>query len=78
MLIPLTIGSYATNCYILIDDASHEALAVDCALFTPDWQRALDEAGVTSLKYILLTHGHADHICGVKALKEAFLTKKKV
>lgn len=71
MLIPLTLGSYATNCYILIDDASHEALAVDCALFTADWRRALDEAGVKSLKYILLTHGHADHICGVKALKEA-------
>ena len=72
MLKCLTLGSYATNCYILIDNETKDALAVDCALFTDDYRRVLEEHGITSLRYILLTHGHFDHVCGVKALQEAF------
>ena len=72
MLECVTIGNYATNCYILIDDATKEALAVDCAVFTPAYRQTIADLGITKLRYILLTHGHFDHICGVKALKDAF------
>ena len=72
MLKCFPLGSYATNCYILIDDGTKEALAVDCAVFTEAYRQAVAGLGVTELKYILLTHGHFDHVCGVKALKEAF------
>ena len=65
------IGEYATNCYIITDEATGESAAIDCALFDADYESLLQQAGVTSLKYILLTHGHFDHVSGVKALKDA-------
>ena len=64
------IGDIHTNCYIITDEASGESAAVDCAVFDADYDRLIREAGVSSLKYILLTHGHFDHISGVKRLKE--------
>ena len=72
MLKCLTLGSYATNCYLYIDERSGEALAVDCAVYGEPVRRFMEANGVTKLKYILLTHGHFDHVCGVKALREAF------
>ena len=65
------IGDYGTNCYIITDEESGESAAVDCALFNADYRALLRKAGVSSLKYILLTHGHFDHVSGVKALKDA-------
>ena len=65
------VGSYGTNCYLMIDDAAGEAAAVDCAVFDDVYRRLLAAAGVTKLKYILLTHGHFDHVCGVADLKDA-------
>ena len=65
------IGNLGTNCYILTDDASGESAAVDCAVFDGDYRALLQKAGVTELKYILLTHGHFDHVSGVKALRDA-------
>ena len=65
------IGGYETNCYLIRDEASGEAAAVDCAVFDADYRRLLAEAGIGRLKYILLTHGHFDHICGVKDLRDA-------
>ena len=65
------IGDIHTNCYILTDEASGESAAVDCAMFDADYEALLKSAGVSSLKYILLTHGHFDHVSGVKRLKDA-------
>lgn len=65
------VGDYETNCYLLVDGQSKEAAAVDCAVFDEKYQSMLARAGVKNLKYILLTHGHFDHVCGVKALKNA-------
>ena len=65
------IGELNTNCYLITDEESGESAAVDCTLFNADYEALLKKAGVTSLKYILLTHGHFDHISGVKRLKEA-------
>ena len=64
------IGDIHTNCYIITDEESGESAAVDCALFDADYEALLRTAGVSSLKYILLTHGHFDHISGVKRLKD--------
>ncbi|MCH5197758.1 MAG: MBL fold metallo-hydrolase [Oscillospiraceae bacterium] len=72
MLHCIPVGSLSTNCYILIDDETGEALAVDCAVFDGEYQSFIRGLGIRELKYILLTHGHFDHISGVRALKEAF------
>lgn len=68
----LQLGSYRTNCYIITDTASGETAVVDPGEFTPALESALSSRGVEKLKYILLTHGHFDHICGVYSLKEHF------
>ncbi len=59
------------NCYVIIDEKTGESAIVDPAYFNEKIEAAFREAGVGNLKYILLTHGHFDHILGVHGLKEA-------
>ena len=63
------LGSLGTNCYIVKDEkacaiidpgASGEALA--------DW---LEQEGLQP-KFVLLTHGHYDHVGGVESLRDRF------
>ncbi len=68
----LQLGSYRTNCYIITDTASGEPAVVDPGEYSSALENALRSNGVEKLKYILLTHGHFDHICGVYDLKENF------
>ena len=68
----LQLGSYRTNCYIISDAASGKTAVVDPGEYTPALEDALRSSGVEKLEYILLTHGHFDHICGVYSLKENF------
>lgn len=66
----ISIGSLLTNCYILLDTESGDAAAVDCAVFDEDYRNFIKNNRIRALKYILLTHGHFDHISGVKTLKK--------
>ena len=58
------------NCYILKDEASGEALVVDPGAYNQRFENMLRQEGITSLKYILLTHGHFDHFMAAEKLKE--------
>lgn len=61
-LLTRVIGPIATNLYVLGDEASREALAIDTARPCVEWLTGtLAERGWT-LKLIVSTHRHWDHI----------------
>ena len=62
----LFFGDRWANTYLLTDD-NGECAAVDPGAPTPRLIEMLEGRGV---KYILLTHGHFDHIASVPALRE--------
>lgn len=65
-------GMIAANSYIIKDIESGEAAVVDCGMFGNRFEAALNSMGIEKIKYILLTHGHFDHIMGVQKLKRKF------
>lgn len=60
------------NFYLVKDSKSGAAFAVDPAEYNAELEAFLSENSVKSLEYILLTHGHFDHINGARALQERF------
>lgn len=63
---PINAGNY-----LLIDETSREAVLIDCSSPDDDFVEGVKNADV-KLKYILLTHGHFDHILGCERFKEVF------
>ena len=61
------IGNY-TNCYVLADEAQKEAMCIDPAGEPERIEETLNLLSV-NLKYIYLTHCHADHTAGLDELK---------
>lgn len=67
----MTLGMVATNCYLLINKETKEALLVDPADNALRISTVIEENGCT-LKAILLTHGHFDHIMALNDLKKKY------
>ena len=67
----LSHGMMGTNTY-LVKNEKGSAFVVDPAAFDEKLQALLKSENVTELTYILLTHGHFDHITGVSELKEKY------
>ena len=65
----LTLGDYQTNCYLVSDGAGNTAV-IDPG-YEPQTILARLQAEHLHPCAILLTHGHFDHVGGVKALAEA-------
>lgn len=64
------MGPIETNCYLLIDDTTGKAAVIDPAAPGPELWHMLEEPGVFSVEYIILTHRHYDHILGTAALRK--------
>ncbi|MBS5860633.1 MBL fold metallo-hydrolase [bacterium] len=62
-------GPIDANNYLVADEKSKEAVLIDCSEHV---QKILDDVKELGLKvkYILLTHGHFDHVMGVNSMKK--------
>ncbi len=65
----LTVGELAVNCYFLVNQETGEALIFDPGDEVEKLQDFARKNG-WSIKAILLTHGHSDHMGGVNELRE--------
>lgn len=67
-IITTKVGSYHTNCYMVYEDTAR------CVLIDPGFQPEelleLVQAKGKTVEAILLTHGHFDHVGGVKKIAE--------
>jgi len=70
-----SVNPFEMNCYVCWDDASRQGSIIDPAAYTDSEKKAildfLDDNEIT-VKYILNTHGHLDHILGNKWASEMF------
>lgn len=63
----LVLGMVQTNCYLVIDEVTKEALIIDPADHAKSIADKVEKEGLNP-KGILLTHGHFDHILAVTEL----------
>ncbi len=56
------VGPLNTNCYLVQSKKTKETLLVDPGMACDELDDAVRELGAENLKYILLTHGHFDHM----------------
>jgi len=64
------VGPLGCNCTVLGDERTHDAVVVDPGADLPRILATLAAHGLT-LRQILVTHAHIDHIAGALALKQA-------
>ncbi|MBI2841944.1 MAG: MBL fold metallo-hydrolase [Armatimonadetes bacterium] len=66
----VVVGQLAVNCYIVIDDATRDAVVIDPGDDPDIVAREIIQAAAEP-KYILLTHGHMDHSFTAGVLQES-------
>ncbi len=65
----MALGVYAANCYIVTSSDNSESVVVDPGGDIDEILKVVNKLK-TTVKSIVLTHGHGDHIGGVVKLKE--------
>ncbi len=65
-----TVGDFAVNNYLLVPDGSSSALLIDAGFPAQPILNFLKEHQLT-LKYLVNTHGHGDHIAGNREVLRA-------
>ena len=67
----LQVGPIGTNCYILEDEKARTAAIIDPGDEAGRILQVIEDDGV-DVKYILLTHGHFDHVGSAEALRRKY------
>ncbi len=66
----LVVGPFASNCYIVGSESNKEGMIIDPGADAKEILKNIKDLGL-SIKSIVLTHGHIDHIGALKEVKEA-------
>lgn len=67
----IPVGLIQSNTYIIRDEATRALAMIDTGTFSKTVRAAVEDLG-GDLRYILLTHGHFDHIQGAAHAKQAY------
>lgn len=62
-------GPFDANNYLVIDEDTKEAVLIDCSEDNHDIIDDVKKQGA-KVKFILITHGHFDHILGINNMKQ--------
>ena len=73
----LPSGALQANTYLAVDEKTNEGFIVDPGGYNKVLTKEVRDNDV-NIKYIILTHGHSDHICGVNEHKAEFPDAKIV
>ena len=68
----IPLGPIEANTYIVIDEDSGSTAIIDAGDYSKKLLEMLSDEKIRKIEYILLTHGHFDHIDGVPELKKRF------
>jgi hydroxyacylglutathione hydrolase len=71
-IVRFSLGSLRSNCYIVSDHG--EALVIDPGYESDEVMKYIQK-NMLSVEGIYLTHGHPDHVGGVKQIKSVYHTK---
>jgi len=75
MIQSFTFSPFQENTYVIVDDATNEAVVIDPGMYDQvekeTLSRFIDERKL-NLKAILLTHAHLDHVFGLAYLKRKY------
>ncbi len=66
------VGELEANCFVLCDEKTKIGAVIDPGEYTENVKNAIKRSGMAELGYILCTHGHFDHICGVAKIKKDY------
>jgi glyoxylase-like metal-dependent hydrolase (beta-lactamase superfamily II) len=69
-IIALEVGPFFSNCYIVGPDNGNKGFVIDAGAEPSDIMVAVKKLRLT-IKYIVATHGHMDHVGAVAELKKA-------
>jgi len=66
----IEVGPFASNCYVVGAESGQEGMIIDPGAGGKEILRRIEDLGL-EVKYIVLTHGHIDHVGALKEVKEA-------
>lgn len=70
-------GMLSVNTYLAVDEETNKGMIVDPGGYNRALTDRIRKEGI-DIQYIILTHGHADHICGVNEHKKDFPDAKVI